>query len=108
MSNPKSGSVTVKEGESVSVECDVSGNPAPEVTWSKMVRVSQGCVTFYLPTVLFSRAVFFLLVESVVRRETVTQLTMSILNQPESLSALLTMESENQPVTTFSLSLIHI
>ena len=35
------GSVTVKEGEDVTLQCEVTGNPLPTVIWSKKVMYSM-------------------------------------------------------------------
>ena len=39
---PPTGSTTVKEGEDVTLECEVTGNPMPTVIWSKKVRYESG------------------------------------------------------------------
>ena len=38
---PPTGSVTVKEGEDVTLQCEVTGNPLPTVIWSKKVMYSM-------------------------------------------------------------------
>ena len=37
---PPTGGVTVKEGEDVTLQCEVTGNPMPTVIWSKKVKHS--------------------------------------------------------------------
>ena len=37
IASPPGGSVSVKEGEEVNLQCEVSGNPLPSVVWSKQV-----------------------------------------------------------------------
>ena len=37
---PPTGGVTVKEGEDVTLQCEVTGNPMPTVIWSKKVMYS--------------------------------------------------------------------
>ena len=39
---PPTGSTTVKEGDDVTLECEVTGNPMPTVIWSKKVRYGSG------------------------------------------------------------------
>lgn len=38
-SEPADGNVIVKKGSSVSIKCGASGNPKPQVTWSKLTEV---------------------------------------------------------------------
>ena len=38
-SEPADGNVIVKKGSSVSIKCGASGNPKPQVTWSKLNEV---------------------------------------------------------------------
>ena len=40
IASPPGGSVSVKEGEEVNLQCEVSGNPLPSVVWSRQVLLS--------------------------------------------------------------------
>ena len=48
IASPPGGSVSVKEGEEVNLQCEVSGNPLPSVVWSKQVLLS----TAFMPLII--------------------------------------------------------
>ena len=37
--SPPGGAISVKEGEEVNLQCEVSGNPVPNIVWSKQVLI---------------------------------------------------------------------
>ena len=43
-SSPEAAYLTLQEGEDALLECKVSGNPKPEVSWKKQVKT---CIFFY-------------------------------------------------------------
>ena len=39
IASPPGGAISVKEGEEVNLQCEVSGNPVPNIVWSKQVLI---------------------------------------------------------------------
>merc|ERR1712025_441915 len=85
VSEPADGNVVVKKGSSVSIKCVASGNPRPEVTWSKVNEVDvvgKGEIMHLTQVNRHHQGVYQCTASNGVGKTAVSQINLRVLHKP--------------------------
>lgn len=86
VSEPADGNVVVKKGSSVTIKCLASGNPRPEVTWSKVNEVDvvgRGEIMELTKVTRHHEGVYQCTASNGVGNKAVNQINLRVLHKPE-------------------------